>query len=76
MTAIVLAVLGAVAGWFAAKKGVVRMKPQVAALAGGAGALIGGAVLHVLLSLIGAVVGAAIGVALALVLVQAAFGRR
>ncbi|MBX2854775.1 MAG: hypothetical protein KTR21_07295 [Rhodobacteraceae bacterium] len=76
MTAIILTVLGAVAGWFAADKGVIRMKPPTAALAGGLGALVGGAMLQLLLNILGAILGAAIGVALALVLAQAAFGRR
>lgn len=76
MTAIILTVLGAAAGWFAAEKRLVRMKPPAAALAGGVGALVGGAMLKLLLSFLGALLGAAIGVALALVLAQAAFGRR
>lgn len=73
MPTILLVALGAALGWFAAREGFVQMKPATAAIAGGVGALVGGALLSLVMTALGYVIGAAIGVALALVLAQTAF---
>ena len=75
MYTIVLALLGAAVGWFAAQRGLVKMAPPTAAIAGGVGAIIGGVVLQLAFTVIGLVVGAVVGAAAALVLAQVAFRR-
>lgn len=75
MMLIVLLALGAGGGWFAAKQGLISVKPEVAAIAGGLGALAGGVVLQLLLTTLGLIIGALIGGAIAIFLAQAAFKR-
>ena len=58
MGTVVLAALGAIVGWFAAQRGLVKMAPPTAAIAGCVGAIVGGVVMSTVFTVVWLVVGA------------------